>query len=66
MNKLEQLCKNAYDARIKMGMLDTEKKNEVLLKAADLLVENQDVIIAANAIDIEHAKENLMPASLLD
>lgn len=66
MTKLEALCKSAYDARIKMGMLDTEKKNEVLLKAAELLVANQDTIIEANKIDVQHGKENLMPAGLLD
>ena len=66
MTKLEALCKSAYDARIKMGMLDTEKNNEVLLKAAELLVANQDTIIEANKIDVQHGKENLMPAGLLD
>lgn len=66
MTKLESICKSAYDARIKMGMLETEKKNEVLEKAAELLVKNQGEILAANAIDVKNGKENLMPEGLLD
>lgn len=66
MTKLEELCKNAREARIKIGMLDTDIKNNVLRRAADCLMENAEEILAANAIDVENGKRNLMPEGLID
>ena len=66
MTKLEELCKNAREARIKIGMLDTDIKNNVLRRAADCLMENAEEILAANAIDVENGKKNLMPEGLID
>ena len=66
MTKLEELCMNAREARIKIGMLDTDIKNNVLRRAADCLMENADEILAANAIDVENGKKNLMPEGLID
>lgn len=66
MTKLEALCKDAHDVRIKVGMLDTDVKNKVLNEAADCLLKHEEEILKANAIDIENGKEKLMPAGLID
>jgi glutamate-5-semialdehyde dehydrogenase len=66
MEQLELLCKNASDVRIKVGMLDTDTKDRVLLDAADALLAQEQEILAANALDVENARVNHMPDSLLD
>jgi glutamate-5-semialdehyde dehydrogenase len=47
-------------------MLDSHRKDEVLLAAADALLENGAAILAANRQDIKAAAQNHMPESLLD
>lgn len=66
MFNLEELCKNAYDARLKIGILDTDLKNQVLEDAAKALLMHEADILAANMIDVENGKANQMPAGLLD
>ncbi len=66
MNDLELLCKQAHDARIEIGNLDSEKKNQVLKDAAHALVAHTDEIIAANIIDVATGIENHMPDGLVD
>ena len=63
---LEVLCKTAHDDRIKVGMLDTDVKNETLRKAADKILSHEEEILAANAVDVVNGKERNMPAGLLD
>ena len=38
MNDLEKICADAYEARVKIGTLDTDIKNKVLNDAADNLL----------------------------
>ena len=38
------------------GMLFTEKKNKAITEMANALVQNNDLILSANAIDVENAK----------
>ena len=38
---LEVLCKTAHDDRIKVGMLDTDVKNETLRRAADKILSHR-------------------------
>ncbi len=66
MMDLEELCKNAHEARIKVGMLDTDVKNRVLEDAADALLAGEDEILAANALDVENGRAHQMPESLVD
>lgn len=66
MMSLEELCKNAHEARLKVGQLDTDMKNKVLMEAADALLANEEEILAANAIDVENGKANHMPEGLVD
>ena len=50
-----------------MRNLSTNKKNEVLLAVADRLVTARaDILISANALDVEEGKRNHMPEGLLD
>lgn len=63
---LEVLCKTAHDDRIKVGMLDTDVKNETLRRAADKILSHGEEILAANAVDVANGKERNMPAGLLD
>lgn len=66
MMSLEELCKNAHEARLKVGQMDTDMKNKVLMEAADALLAHEEEILAANAIDVENGKANHMPEGLVD
>lgn len=41
MNDLEKICADAYEARVKIGTLDTDIKNKVLNDAADNLLKEK-------------------------
>ncbi|MCM1282378.1 MAG: glutamate-5-semialdehyde dehydrogenase [Muribaculaceae bacterium] len=63
---LEELCRQAHEARITVGTLDTEVKNRTLLAAADALLAHEEKILAANGRDMARAKERHMPEALQD
>jgi glutamate-5-semialdehyde dehydrogenase len=63
---LEELCKQAHEARIRVGTLDTDLKNETLRLAAETLLAHEDAILAANEKDIEQGQKNGLSESLLD
>lgn len=64
--ELTELCKSAKEAGYIIGGLGTDKKNLVLLAAADALVAHAKEIISANRKDIEKGRENHMPKGLID
>lgn len=64
--KLEELCRQAHEDRIKVGMLDTDKKNKTLNLAADALLRHEEEILAANERDMIRGREKNMPQGLLD
>lgn len=64
--ELLDICKQAKKIAPKIGILDTNTKNQTLLTVADFLVKEQNVILDANKIDIENGKKNHMPEGLLD
>ena len=64
MMKLEEIGTRARQAEPVLRIMETEKKNRVLKKAAENLVADAETIIAANALDMEHGKEKGM--SLLE
>ena len=64
--ELLEICKQAKAIAPKIGILDTNTKNQALLAAADFLVKEQNFILDANKIDIENGKKNHMPEGLLD
>lgn len=68
MINLEQIGAAARTAARQLAVLDIEKKNQVLMAAADALdqEENQAVILRANAEDLAIADQNQMAAGLRD
>ncbi len=66
MNVLEHIGKEAKKAAPVLGTLSTEKKNQVLLKAASNLTAGMDRILAANEKDMEQGRAKGMKAGLLD
>ena len=68
MIDLEQIGADARTAARQLAVLDIEKKNQVLMAAADALdqEENQAVILRANAEDLAIADQNQMAAGLRD
>lgn len=63
---LEEIGKNAKEAESTLRILGTDKKNEVLLVAARMLVESAQDLIFANREDLRAAEENHMPQGLVD
>lgn len=68
MLELKQIGADARAAARQLAVLDTEKKNRVLMAAADALdrEENQAEILRANAEDLAIADQNQMAAGLRD
>ena len=66
MMNLEEIGTRARQAEPVLRIMETEKKNRVLKKAAENLVADAETIIAANALDMEHGKEKGMSQGLLD
>ena len=68
MLELKQIGADARAAARQLAVLDTEKKNQVLMAAADALdrEENQAEILRANAEDLAIADQNQMAAGLRD
>ena len=66
MTDLEKLCKEAHEARLKVGTLDTDIKNNVLMAAADNLMNYEKEILEANEIDINAAREKGVKESMID
>ncbi len=63
---MNELGKNAKAASRNMARLDTQTKNDLLNRAADLLETRSEQILAANNQDLETARENGMPNPLQD
>lgn len=63
---LEQMCKDTCEVKNQIGMLDCDTKNRILRAAADMLLKQEEMILCANAIDMQNGKENHMPEGLLD
>lgn len=66
MRTLEQIGKKAKEAEAFLRVLETEKKNQVLLTAAKLLRERSGELLTANQEDLKAAEENHMPKALVD
>lgn len=63
---LSEIGNLAKIAEPKVRSLETAKKNEVLRAVAQGLLDEAEAILAANALDMEHGKNNRMPEGLLD
>ena len=66
MTDLEKICADAYEARVKIGTLDTDIKNKVLNDAADNLLKAEKEILEANKRDVATAEENMKAKSMID
>ena len=66
MTDLEKICADAYEARVKIGTLDTDIKNKVLNDAADNLIKAEKEILEANKRDVATAAENMKAKSMID
>ena len=58
MMKLEEIGTRARQAEPVLRIMETEKKNRVLKKAAENLVADAETIIAANALDRKSTRLN--------
>ena len=66
MTDLEKICADAYEARVKIGTLDTDIKNKVLNDAADNLLKAEAEILEANKRDVATAEKNMKAKSMID
>jgi glutamate-5-semialdehyde dehydrogenase len=66
MNELTTKGEKAKKASYKLANLSTNEKNEGLVKIADLLVEKEKEILAANAVDVENAANKGVSKAMLD
>ena len=67
MNELlVKIGTNAKAAEGSIRRLSTSKKNEVLRAVADKLVNSAELLLKANAVDVENGKANGMNAGLID
>ena len=64
--ELLEICRRAKAIATKIGILDTNTKNQALHTVADFLVQEQKMILEANRVDIEIGRENHMPEALID
>lgn len=66
MSEVMTLAQRAKEATTSLGITSTEQRNRALLAMAHALMHNQDKIIAANAKDMEAAREKGIAPALLD
>lgn len=64
--ELEMMCRKACECKSFVGTLDTDMKNKVLKHAAEVLLEQKDLILEANKMDVENAKAKNIEGGLLD
>ncbi len=64
--ELRVIGQKAKDASFLLGKMGSSEKNKGLLAAAQEILDQQDKILAANAIDIENAKAKGMAQGLVD
>lgn len=66
MSTVLEIGIKAKEAAAQIGILDTNRKNEILKAAAKNLVKHSSEIIEANHIDLINGRKNNMPEGLLD
>lgn len=58
MIMIKEICQKAHNVSFKLAGLSEEEKNTLLCKIADSIDASFDIIIKANAIDLENAEKN--------
>ena len=66
MTTIEELGRRAKQASRQMNRMGTTQKNHILALAAQALVDEQEEILQANAMDIEAARKKNMPEPMVD
>lgn len=66
MTTIEELGRRAKQASRQMNRMGTTHKNQILALAAQALVDEQEEILKANAMDIKAAREKNMPEPMVD
>jgi glutamate-5-semialdehyde dehydrogenase len=66
MQELHDIGRRAKQASRQLAPLNTEEKNRVLLRVADLLLERSGRILEANRVDLEHAVEMGLKGAIVD
>ena len=61
---MKQMLENAKAAKREVANLTTEQKNAALNAMAQALLSQETEILAANALDLEAAKEHISPVML--
>ncbi|MBO7310546.1 MAG: glutamate-5-semialdehyde dehydrogenase [Clostridia bacterium] len=64
--EIEILCDNARAAAATLALADSQKKNSVLMRISQALLEDADSIIEANEKDLAFASENGVPSAMID
>ncbi len=63
---VELVCSKAKSASREIGVLNTKRKNQILSKIAEALLENKEYVIEQNKKDLASAEQNGVPAHMLD
>ena len=66
MINLHEMTQTARQAAYVLATVDRELKDRALLKLADLLTEHTDLVLSANAVDIDLAKQAGLAPVLID
>ena len=66
ITEVRALCESAKAASRSIALASEEKKNALLAKIAEKLIENEKTIIEANAADLAAAEENGVAKAMLD
>ena len=66
ITEVRALCESAKAASRSIALASEEKKNALLAKIAEKLIENETTIIEANAADLAAAEENGVAKAMLD
>lgn len=63
---LQEIGKQAAVAKYGAALMDTDRKNGILLRIADRLLEETVMILEKNALDVKRGQENGMPSNMQD
>ncbi|MDB4711901.1 glutamate-5-semialdehyde dehydrogenase [Verrucomicrobiales bacterium] len=64
--KIERMGAAALTASRELAILETDKKNQILMAMAEQLVADTDAIIEANGVDISAAEQNGLTSAMID
>ena len=64
--KIERMGAAALTASRELAILETDKKNQILMAMAEQLVADTDTIIKANGVDISAAEQNGLTSAMID